>query len=397
MFRKRLTVLSSMSRLAAVVLVAGLLIVVWVVVFAAGGTRTALPHLFYLPVVAAVMPLGRRGGIAAGVAATVLCGPLMPLDVYAGLAQTPGNWLVRGLFFVIVGGLAGTAARAATAGFEQDLTLHLAAELARTEPEGAGPADVAVLRELLDDEQFTVVFQPIYDLDDGRLLAVEALSRFRDASVQSPATWFAQAAEVGLGVDLELATARKALGVTADLPGWVALALNVSPACAMDIRLVELLQRHARRRLVIELTEHAVVDDYAALRVSLDGLRSHGVRVAVDDAGAGFASLQHIVRLEPDIIKLDLSLTQNVRDDPVRRALASALVQFAEHTGTQLIAEGVETPADLEIWQDIGAHAAQGYLLGRPGPWPVPLDACPSLSSRRVPRTLPPDLVQARR
>lgn len=399
MFRRRLTVVAALSPLPAVVLVAGLLVVVWAVVFAAGGTRTAWPHLFYLPVVAAVIPLGRRGGVAAGVAATVLCGPLMPLDVAAGVAQTPENWLVRGLFFVIVGGLAGIAARASTAGFEHDLTVRLAAELDPAMPDDeAGPADVAVLRELLDDERFTVVFQPIYDLDDGRLLAVEALTRLPDVTpMQSPATWFAQAAEVGLGVDLELATARAALEATAELPGRVALTLNASPACVMDARLAQLLERHAGRHLVVELTEHAVVDDYAALRTALDRLRARGVRVAVDDAGAGFASLQHIVRLAPDIIKLDISLTQHVRDDPVRRALASALVQFAEQTSTQLIAEGVETPADLAIWQNIGAHAVQGYLLGHPAPAPMSLEPCPGLARRPTQRHTTAELVDAGR
>ena len=398
MLRRRLTALSAMSQPSAILLVAGLLVVVWAAVFAAGGTRTAWPHLFYLPVVAAVIPLGRRGGIVAGIAATVLCGPLMPLDASAGLMQTPGTWLVRGLFFVIVGGLAGIAARAATAGFEQDLTVRLAAELDPSLPDEAGPADVAVLREVLDGELFTLVFQPIYDLDDGRLLAVEALTRFPDVGpVQSPATWFTQAAEVGLGVDLELATARSAMAATADLPGRVALTLNASPACVMDPRLGQLLKQHAGRHLVVELTEHAVVDDYGALRTALDRLRAGGVRVAVDDAGAGFASLQHIVRLAPDIIKLDISLTQHVRDDPVRRALAAALVQFAEQTGTQLVAEGVETPADLAIWQNIGAHAAQGYLLGHPAPVPIPLGPCPGLVRRPLSRSIAADLVEARR
>lgn len=398
MFRQRLSSLRALPLVPAGLLVAGLLGVVWMAVFASGGTRTAWPHLFYLPVVAAVIPLGRRGGITAGVVATILCGPLMPLDVAAGVAQSPDNWLVRGLFFVIVGGLAGTAVRAATTELEHGLTAHLTAELDRAIPQGDGLADVAVLREAIDQQQFQMVFQPIYDLDVGRLLAVEALARFPALTpIQSPATWFAQAAEVGLGVDLELATAQAALEQTGDLPGHIALTLNVSPCAVADPRFDVLLEQHPGRHLVVELTEHAAVDDYTGLHTCLAQLRARGVRIAVDDAGAGFASLQHIVRLGPDIIKLDISLTQHVRDDPVRRALAAALVQFADQTGTELVAEGIETPADLATWQQLGAHAAQGYLLGHPTAAPISLDPCPGLTRRHARRYTPARLMEVSR
>lgn len=396
MFRHRLSALSAMSPVPGLLLVVGLLAVSWTVVFAAGGTRTAWPHLFYLPVVAAVIPFGLRGGIATGLAATLLCGPLMPLSVDPWVAQSPENWLVRGLFFLIVGVLAGTAVRAATAGLERDLTRHLTAELGRAVDDGDEPVDVVLLQEVVDEQRFEIVFQPIYALDDGRLVGAEALTRFPDATpTRSPDVWFAQAAEVGLGIDLELATARAALQAASDLPDSVMLSLNVSPACVMDPRLGQLLAQHADRRLVVELTEHAVVDDYAGLTARLHALRGRGVQVAVDDAGAGFASLQHVVRLTPDIIKLDISLTQHVRNDPVRRALAAALVQFAEQTGSTLVAEGIETVADLTIWQNLGAHAAQGFLLARPASAPVPLDPCRRVSQSRTSRFEPSDLVQA--
>ncbi len=396
MFRHRLSALSAMSAVPGLLLVVGLLAVAWTVVFGAGGTRTAWPHLFYLPVVAAVIPFGMRGGIATGLAATLLCGPLMPLSVDPWVAQSPDNWLIRGLFFLIVGVLAGTAVRTATAGLERDLTRHLTAELGRTVDDDAQPVDVALLRDIIDEQRFEIVFQPIYALDDGQLVGVEALSRFPDATpLRSPDVWFAQAAEIGLGIDLELATARAALQAASDLPDALTLSLNVSPACVMDPQLAQLLAQHGDRRLVVELTEHAVVDDYARLTASLHALRGRGVRVAVDDAGAGFASLQHVVRLAPDIIKLDISLTQHVRNDPVRRALAAALVQFAEQTGSTLVAEGIETVADLTIWQNLGAHAAQGYLLARPAPPPVPLDPCRRLSPGTTSRFEPSDLVQA--
>lgn len=368
-------------RIPFLVLVVALLAGAWVAVYVAGGTRTALPHLFYLPVVVAVVPFGRRGGITVGVVAMLLCGPAMPLDVAAGTPQGVGNWLVRGLFFVAVGAVAGTAVRAVTSGFERDLVRHFHQQLTVRSPADGVVRSVQQVREVLDLGQFNSVFQPIYDLDDGELLAVEALTRFHDTlPPQPPDVWFARAAQVGLGVEFELATLEAALEAARDLPEPVALALNASPAVLDDPRMSNLLDRHAHRRLIVEVTEHAIVDDYTSLQAAVAGLRQRGIRLAVDDAGAGFASLRHIVRLVPDIIKLDISLTRRVREDPILRALASALVQFAHQTSTALVAEGIETTADLLAWQDLGAHAAQGFLLARPAPPPIRLDACPIIS-----------------
>jgi EAL domain-containing protein (putative c-di-GMP-specific phosphodiesterase class I) len=95
------------------------------------------------------------------------------------------------------------------------------------------------------------------------------------------------------------------------------------------------------------------------------------VRLAVDDAGAGFATLQHILRLQPDLIKLDLSLTRDIDKDPVRRALASSLVSFAREINAQLIAEGVETAEELETIRALGIAFGQGYHLARPQPLPL--------------------------
>jgi EAL domain-containing protein (putative c-di-GMP-specific phosphodiesterase class I) len=173
-------------------------------------------------------------------------------------------------------------------------------------------------------------------------------------------------------VDLEIAAIAAALATGADLPPDVALSFNASPSTLCDERLVELLDATEPRPLIVEVTEHAVVDDYRQLDDAMVSLRRRGVRLAVDDAGAGFASLRHIVRLQPELIKLDPSLTQNLRDDPVRGPLADCLIEFARRTGSAIIAEGIETPADLATWRDLGAHAVQGHLLGRPGALPAP-------------------------
>jgi len=130
--------------------------------------------------------------------------------------------------------------------------------------------------------------------------------------------------------------------------------------------LVELMSELPGHRLVLEITEHATVEDYDALRAALRPLRGRGVSVAIDDAGAGYSSLRHILALEPDLIKLDMSLTRNICLDPARKALAAALISFARETGSRIIAEGVETAAELATLQSLGVEKAQGYFLGRP-------------------------------
>ena len=371
---RRGQLLTQLPAWAQVLVVASLLAACWLVVYGAGGTRTALPHVFYLPIVLAALPFGVAGGLAAGVAAAVLCGPLMPLDVATGESQQLVNWLIRGGFFTAVGGLAGTSTVSLRRSFQAGLSRRLQRELDLVTADGPiedeGGWELRV-RRVLDGGGLRVVFQPMFTLDDGRLFAVEALARFDAEPHHRPDVWFARAAQVGLGVELELAAIAAALETSTELPAPVALSFNASPGTLADERLLRLLDRHAGRQLIAEVTEHAVVDDYRHLETCLAALRSRGVRLAVDDAGAGFASLRHIVRLQPDYIKLDPSLTQNLGDDPVRRPLADCLVQFALRTDSAILVEGIETAADLATWRDLGAHAAQGYLLGRPAPLPA--------------------------
>lgn len=377
-----MSLLARLPRWSHCLLVVALLAGCWLVVYAAGGTRTAFPHVFYIPIVLAALPFGVWGGIGAGVAAMLLCGPAMPIDVATGESQPLINWLVRGGFFVAVGGVAGGSTVSLRRSFQAGLAEQLQTELDLA-VESVGEIDDADweerIRQMLARRQLHPVFQPIYSLDDGRLVAVEALTRFDTEPKHPPDVWFSHAASVGLGVELELVALERALADGVGLPDGVALTFNASPSTLADPRLLEVLDRHRGPPLIAEVTEHAVVDDYKHLDQALAALRLRGVRLAVDDAGAGFASLRHIVRLAPDYIKLDLSLTQNLRADPVRSALAEALIQFADRTGSAIIVEGIETSADLATWQDLGAHAAQGYLLARPGPLPV----APSTSALR--------------
>jgi len=233
---------------------------------------------------------------------------------------------------------------------------------------------------VLEHRAITIVFQPVVDLRDGRVVGVEALSRFDGEPRRSPDHWFAEARGVGLGADLELTAIELALAQFPEVPEDMFVSMNISPDYLANGLLDSALSGRWGHRVVLELTEHAKVDDYGPLLGAVHELRDRGVRSAVDDAGAGFASLQHILKLGPDIIKLDLSLTRDMDSDPVRRALASSLVSFAFEVGALIVAEGIETPSELQALTDLGVTMGQGYLLGRPGPLPAPARLVPWIS-----------------
>ena len=225
----------------------------------------------------------------------------------------------------------------------------------------------ARVRDVLDRDDIDIEFQPVFDLSDCRIVSLEALARFWTEPMRSPSVWFAEANEVGLGVELELAAIGSALQRLDDFPPEVALALNLSPTTALDRRFCELLLDVADS-IVIEITEHAQVDDYEELQCALAPLRQRGARVAIDDVGAGFANLRHILRLAPDIVKLDLSLTQEISRDPAREALATSLVGFAEGVGASIVAEGISNNEDLALLRVLGVAYGQGFYLARPSP-----------------------------
>ena len=226
----------------------------------------------------------------------------------------------------------------------------------------------AVLR---DGTTMGMVFQPIVDLTDRGVVGMEALSRFAGEPLRSPDLWFEEAASVGLGLALEMKAVRAAVAHVGRLPDRAFMAVNASPGLMMSGLLDGLADDPACSRLVFELTEHAAIDDYGPIRVGMEPLLRGGARIAVDDTGAGYASLRHILLLQPQIIKLDRSLTHGVDHDPARRALASSLVSFAHDVGAELIAEGVETVEELATLERLGAHWAQGFHIARPEPLPV--------------------------
>jgi EAL domain-containing protein (putative c-di-GMP-specific phosphodiesterase class I) len=227
---------------------------------------------------------------------------------------------------------------------------------------------IARVRAAAGGEGLSMVFQPIVATASHRPVGFEALARFDGTPRRGPDAWFADAAAVGLGVELELAAVRLALPALPHLPAQAYLALNVSPGSVLSGRLDDALGSVAGDRILLEITEHQMVETYDGLEDALRHLRRRGVRIAVDDAGAGYASFRHILRLRPDVIKLDMTLTRDIDTDRSRRALACALIGFARETGSTIVAEGVETTAELATLRRLGVDAAQGYHLGRPGP-----------------------------
>lgn len=216
-------------------------------------------------------------------------------------------------------------------------------------------------------------FQPVHNLSSGIITGVEALARFPGDVSRSPEQWFTEAAGAGLGCELDFAALEAALHDAANLPPNLTVALNLSPETCLDPRLPGLVEETGVTpdRIVLELTERQPVNDYASLNSALMPLRKRGLRVAVDDAGSGFSSMRHILELRPDIIKLDRSLITGIHTSPGQRALGAALVKFAQDISATIVAEGIETEAELIAARKLGFNAGQGYLLGRPTTRPI--------------------------
>ncbi len=226
------------------------------------------------------------------------------------------------------------------------------------------------IRAVLGDGSLQMHYQPIVSLRGRGVVGAEALARFSAKPVRSPHRWFAEAAEVGLGAELEVAALKVALQGLDQLPEGSYLSVNISAHAVRTALAQEELAQVPRGRVVLELTEHTAASEDAELTEALATVRSGGVRLAVDDAGDGFLALRHVLRLQPDIIKIGLPLTRGIDGDGAQRALAAALVHGAGQVGASVVAEGVETEPELKVLRELGVDAAQGYLLGRPQPLP---------------------------
>ncbi|PSJ21032.1 hypothetical protein CVH10_14705 [Halomonas sp. ND22Bw] len=229
-------------------------------------------------------------------------------------------------------------------------------------------AAVARVEGVLAQQAVKIVYQPIYDRSVGRVVGYESLARFSAEPYRTPDVWFSEAKRVGAGERLEMLAIRQALTALEALPDGTYLAVNVSPVHIISGAVARTLAGHDASRIVLEVTEHERVADYAAFREAVAPLRQRGVRLAIDDAGAGYATFQHILELDIDIIKLDISLIRDLHLDRRRRALTASLIAFAETIDAVVIAEGVECQEELEALWEFGVYKTQGYHIGRPMP-----------------------------
>lgn len=242
-------------------------------------------------------------------------------------------------------------------------------ERAIIRPSGGHPAVGRRIQWAIEEESsFEMVFQPIVALRGRKVVGAEALARFAALPKRPPNVWFAEAEGVSLGADLELVAVEKALNGLLDFSSDMYLSVNVSPATLLDARFCKLVSRADPERLVLELTEHARVADYDCLTRAMSKLRAAGMRIAIDDAGAGFSSLRHILKVRPDLIKLDLSLIRDINLDSSKQALAAGLISFAEKSNATIVAEGIETAQELSTLVMLGATYGQGSFLGEPAP-----------------------------
>lgn len=225
-------------------------------------------------------------------------------------------------------------------------------------------------RKLLNPEGFLTYFQPVVDIFSGKIVGFEALTRFADGTPPDgtpPDERIAEAHVLGCGKELEEALFRRALEEANSFIGDCWLFVNLSPSVLMQSEIIPGMARDSPRKLVLEITEHEPVGDYGSLQLILDQFSSN-TKVAVDDAGAGFASLQHVLLLRPALVKLDRVLIADVDQDPVRQGLVAGVSHFGKESGFLLLAEGVEREAERDVLASLGVTLAQGYLFGRPMP-----------------------------
>lgn len=235
--------------------------------------------------------------------------------------------------------------------------------------EAGGTSDMKkAIRRVVTERNFDVVFQAVHDVTTGEVVGVEALARFPCEPFR-PDAFFEQAALLGLGIELEVAIVTRVLSMVPQLPENIFVAVNVSPAAAVAAPWAQLLTTVDPSRIVLEITEHDAVQDYGPLDNVLELCRRRGVRVAVDDVGAGFSSFSHVLELGPEFVKIDQSIIRNIDGDPARRRLAQAITEVAGQIGASVIAEGVETQGELDAVLAAGITATQGYFLSRPKPF----------------------------
>lgn len=222
-----------------------------------------------------------------------------------------------------------------------------------------------ITRILDDPAALSLLYQPVVSIETLQVVALEALSRFRGHGT-SPAVLYEEATSCGLGVELEMIAIRAALADLERIPAPIRLNVNVSPETLYTCDLREALSSVPPDRLVVEVTEHAVIEDYTQMRAASRWLGDHGIWLAIDDVGMGFSGLNRILETEPEELKLDAAVIRDIESNPVKQALVEMFCTFGRRAGFGIIAEGIETDAEYETLRELGAPTGQGYHLWRP-------------------------------
>ncbi len=261
-----------------------------------------------------------------------------------------------------------TALRTTAVEDHPELAVQLDAAEARAE-RIAGIA--ARVRGVIEGSALSIVFQPIVGIQGQGVIGVEALARFDCEPRQSPDVWFMDAVTAGLGTELDLAAAAASLEMLPRIPPDLDLFLNVLPDTLFSSGFEELASSMPGTRVVLELTEHAPIDDYDRLAAAIDQLRAEGYRIAVDDVGAGYSSFRHLLTVHPDVLKIDISLCRSIESDRARQVIGATITSLGRELEATVVAEGIETPAELTTVRELGVDSAQGFYLARPAPVPL--------------------------
>jgi diguanylate cyclase len=353
-----------LGTLLAVVSIVAALAAAWAATYAAGGSHTAMPHLFYVPVILGAVRFSWSGGALAAVVAGLLVGPAMPADVAAGTPQPLQGWLLRLVMFLGIGLFVAWVLRD------------------RSDSIGRSFHDTLVTSRLLQALQrghVEVHYQPIFNMENRRIVGVEALARWTDPrrGIVIPGEFIPAAERIGAIAELDrfvLEQTVQQVGAWSAEFGPITASVNVSAnRFAHDDLCREVHEVLARsglpaEHLQLELTESAFIQDMETSRAQIARLRRAGVKVAIDDFGAGQASLSYLTTFTVDTVKIDRSLVERVAEEPRTARLVAGMIQLFEAIELRTVAEGVETAEQYVHLESAGCRLAQGYYTGRPVP-----------------------------
>ena len=352
---------SARTILALLAVTAGL-VLAWAASYSFGGSHTALPHLFYLPVILAAVRFSWNGALAAAVTAGLLAGPALPADVATHSAQPMQGWLLRLVIFVLVGMFVTWLARGQSEPFRDQVSDAL--------------VSLRLIQGLKNGE-VEVYYQPILDLAEGKIVAFEALARWQHSArgPLNPDEFVPQAERTGAITSLDkhvLWEAARQIQTWSTHVGPVGVSVNVSATRFAQQDLPEQVARVLQetglpaKALHLEITESAIIDDIPAAANQIAQLRALGVRVAIDDFGAGQSSLSYLKHFTVDSIKIDRGLITEIHEHRRTEQLVSGLIRMFRGLQVDIVAEGVENAEQYVLLQSTECSLAQGYFIGRP-------------------------------